>query len=122
VSGCGCEVDAAVAVLMRVSLVSSLVDAFAMVVAVVTAVGCVDVNGPVFGAVSLAGGAVVVASLGGNGSDVAVLAFSAAVLDAVITAFTAAIFVFRLDAFSRHFFLWFRLPCPGPGMLGVRTE
>jgi hypothetical protein len=54
--------------------------------------------------------------LGGNGSDVAVLVFSAAVLDAVIMAFTAAMFAFRLNAFSCHFFLLLRLPCPGPGI------
>jgi hypothetical protein len=102
--------------------VSSLVlfvAASADVVIVVTAVDCVGVNGRAFDAVLFAGGAVVVASLGGNGSDVARLAFGVAVFDAIITAFTAAILAFKLDAFSHHFFLLLRLPCPGPGMLNI---
>jgi hypothetical protein len=61
-------------------------------------------------------------SLGGNIVKVAVLVFGVIVLDAIIMAFTVAIFTFNLDVFSHHFFLWLRLPCPGPGMLGVRTE
>jgi hypothetical protein len=62
---------------------------------------------------------VVVALLGGNGSDVARLAFGVAMFDAIITAFTAAILAFKLNAFSHHFFLLLRLPCPGPGMLNI---
>ena len=57
-----------------------------------------------------------VTALDGSIAKVAVLAFAADVLDAVITAFTAVTFAFKLDVFSRHIFLWLRLPCPGPGM------
>jgi hypothetical protein len=31
----------------------------------------------------------------------------------------AVIFTFNLGVFLRHFFLWLRLPCPGPGILSV---
>ena len=57
--------------------------------------------------------AVVVALLGSNGSDAAVLAF------AIITAFMAAIFTFRLNTFSHRFFFWECFPCPGPGIPNV---
>jgi hypothetical protein len=80
----------------------------------------VGVNRPVFGAVPSGGGAVVVALLVGNSSDVAGLAFGAAVPDAIITAFTAAIFAFKLNTFLLCFFFWVWLPCPGPGMAKCR--
>jgi hypothetical protein len=54
--------------------------------------------------------------------SVAVLAFRAEVLDAVVTALAAAMFAFKSNVFSREFFFWLRLPCPGPGMLGIGTE
>jgi hypothetical protein len=111
--------DAAVAVLTRISSVVLAAGVFAVVVAVVTAVGCVIVTRPESGAVLLVGKAVIAASLGSNGIDVVVLVFGGSVFDAVMTAFTAAMFAFELDAFSRHFFLWLRLPCPGPGILSV---
>ena len=114
--------DAAVAVSTRVSLLASFVltaAAFAVAVAVVSRVA---VCGLISCAVSSVSSAAVVTALGGNVVMVAILAFGAVVLDAIITAFTAAIFAFKLDAFSRHVFLWLRLPCPGPGMLSVETE
>jgi hypothetical protein len=60
-------------------------------------------------------------AVGDDDFDAAVLAFGASVLGAISTVFTAAIFAFKLGAFSRHFFFWPRLPCPGPGMLAVET-
>ena len=84
----------------------------------VSSVGAVDVC-PALSEVSvLAGGMVLPGSLG----DVAVVAVGADVLGTVITALTAVVLSFKLRALSRHFFFWVRLPCPGPGMLGVRTE
>ena len=55
-------------------------------------------------------------------TQVASVAGTFAVLGAVVTVLTAAVFSFNLGALSRHFFFWARLPCPGPGMLGVRIE
>ena len=55
-------------------------------------------------------------SLGGNTVDVVIFT----VFNVVITAFTAAIFA--LSVFSHHFFLLLHLPCPGPGILSVRSE
>ena len=91
----------------------------------------VDDVAVVFGAVSFAGESAVVVSLG----NVAVLAvraavlgavataFTAAVLGPVIAAFTAAMFAFKLNAgFSRRFFFWECLPCPGPGIVGMRKR
>jgi hypothetical protein len=71
-------------------------------------------------AASSVSSAVVVTALGAI--RVAVLALGTVALGAVITALTAAIFAFNFSALSRHFFFWLRLPCPGPGMLGVKTE
>jgi hypothetical protein len=73
-------------------------------------------------AVSFADGVTAVVSLGSNVVDVAMVALGAVVFDAIITAFTAAILAFKLNVFSRHFFFWERLPCPGPGILSVRYE
>jgi hypothetical protein len=70
-----------------------------------------------FGTVTVAG-----SLLGDDNVGVAVLAVGVGVLDAVITALTAVTLALKLDAFSRHFFLLPRLPCPGPGMLSVGTE
>jgi hypothetical protein len=113
--------DAAVAVLTRVVLLASFVSTvagFAVVVAVVVVVaGSVAVYKLISGVASSVNSAAVVTALGGDVVRVVVLAFGAVVLDAIITALTAAMFAFKLDAFSRHFFLWARLPCPGPGML-----
>jgi hypothetical protein len=114
-------VDVAVAVSTCVALLALFVSTAAAFAVAVAVVGCIAVCELSCG-VSSVGSAAVVTSLGGNVVKVAVLAFGAIVLDAVITVFTAAIFAFNLDAFSRHFFLWLCLPCPGPGMLGVRTE
>ena len=58
---------------------------------------------------------VAVSLLGDDDVGVAIFAGGADALDAVITAFMAAIFAFRC-VFSRHFFFWARLPCPGPGI------
>jgi hypothetical protein len=85
----------------------------AVVVAVKTCVSSVMLVADMFAVVFIAGGAVVVSSLGSNSSD---MAFGAAVLDAIITVFTAVIFTFNLDVFSHHLFLWLRLSCPGPGI------
>jgi hypothetical protein len=114
--------DVAVALLMHVSSVVLAADVFAVVVTIVTDVGGVVVYRLPFGTVSFMGVTVVVASLGGNGADRAVLTFRGVVLDAIITVFTAAILAFMLSAFSHHFFFWERLPCPGPGILSVRYE
>jgi hypothetical protein len=65
--------------------------------------------------------AVAVSLLGDDNVGLAVVVVVAGALDAVIIAFTAAMFAFRC-AFSRHFFLLLRLPCPGPGMLTIKTE
>ena len=112
---------------MRVVLLASFVStaaAFAVAVAVVVVVvGCVAVYEPMIFAVSSVSSAAVVTALGGDVVRVAALAFGADVLDAaVITEFTAIMFAFILDALSRHFFFWPRLPCPGPGMLSVKTK
>jgi hypothetical protein len=77
----------------------------AMVVAVVVVAGSIAVYELFSGAVSSVSPAVVVTALGSNIVRVAVLACRADVFDAIVTAFTAAIFTFKLDAFSRHFFL-----------------
>jgi hypothetical protein len=76
--------------------------AFAVAVAVVGRVAVCDL---ISCAVSSVSSAVIVTALCGNVADIAVLAVKAAVFDAVITAFIAAILAFKLDAFSRHFFL-----------------
>ena len=55
-------------------------------------------------------------SLGGNSVDVVIFT----VFNVVITAFTATIFA--LSVFLCHFFLLLHLPCPGPGILSVRSE
>jgi hypothetical protein len=116
--------DAAVAVSTRIVLLASFVSTvagFAVVVAVVVVVaGSVAVYELISSVASSVNSAVVVTTLGGNIVRVVVFSFRAVVLDAVITVFTAAIFV--LSVFSHHFFLLFRLPCPGPGMLSVETE
>ena len=94
---------------------------FAVVVAVsVVVVGSVAVYGLVFGVGSSVNSAVVVTALGGNVVRVVILAFGVVVLNAIITALTAVMFAFKLDVFSRHFFLWLRLPCPGPGIAECR--
>jgi hypothetical protein len=106
---------------MRISLLASFVltaAVFTVVVAVsVVLVGIVAVYELVSGTVSSVSTAAVVTTLDGSIAKVAVLALGADVLNAVITAFTAVMFMFKLDAFSHHFFLWLRLPCPGPGIL-----
>lgn len=90
--------------------------ASAVVVVVVVVVACRAVYEAVLAVVSLTSDvAMISSSLGDDDFDAVVLAFGASVLDAVGTAFTAAIFASKMDAFSRHFFLWLRLPCPGPG-------
>jgi hypothetical protein len=127
VNGCNCEGtsfagDTAVAVSTRVALLASFVlvaAVSAMVVAVVVVAGSVAVYELFSGAVSSVSPAAVVTALGGNVVRVAVLACRADVFDAVVTAFTAIMFAFRLNAFSRHFFLLLRLPCPGPGIPNV---
>ena len=73
----------------------------------------------VFSAMLFASGVAVISSLGDESDDdfdMAVLVFGASVLDADSTAFTAIMFAFVLNTFSHHFFLWLRLPCPGPGI------
>jgi hypothetical protein len=107
---------------LLVSLVTLVEAASAAVAVVVAVVVWRAAYEAMLAAVLFACGVAIISSLGDDDFDMAVLAFDASVLDAIITAFTAAIFAFDLDAFSRHFFLWLRLPCPGPGMLGVRTE
>ena len=111
-------------VLTRVVLLASFVPTvavFVVVIAVsVVVVGSVAVCELVSCVVSSVGSAAVVTALGGNVVRVDVLAFGAVLLDAVITAFMATMFASKLAVFSRHFFLWLCLPCPG--MLSVRTE
>ena len=67
----------------------------------------------------VAGGSVAPMLLSDDVVDVAVVAVGADVLGAIITALTAVVLSFKLRMLSRHFFLWVRLPCPGPGMLGM---
>ena len=117
--------DAAMAVSTRVALLgllASFVGELAVVISVAGVTGCVAVYTLVFEAISSVSSAAVVTALGGNIVRVAVVAFRVVVLDAVNTAFMAVMFVFMLDALSRHFFFWPRLPCPGPGMLSVKTK
>jgi hypothetical protein len=94
--------DAAVAV--------SILVVFVVASAVVAVVECSSMYGIELIAVSFADGVTAVASLGSSVVDGAI------VLNAVVTAFTAAIFAFKSNAFSRRFFFWLRLPCPGPGI------
>jgi hypothetical protein len=60
--------------------------------------------------------------LGSNGADVA---FSAVVDGASVVSEAAAVAIAYTEVaflvLSRHFFLWARLPCPGPGMLTSRV-
>ena len=88
----------------------------------IAVVVCVAVCGLVFDAVSFSGGFVAPMLLSDDIVDVAVVVVGADVLSAVITALTAVVLSFKLHTLSRHFFFWVHLPCPGPGMLGVRTE
>jgi hypothetical protein len=125
VNGCGCDDtpfadNAAVAVSTHVVLLASFASVAAVsavvAVVVVAVVACKVVYEAVLTAVSFASGVAVISSLGDDDFVVVVLAFRTFVLDAVNTAFTAAMFAFSLNAFSRHFFLLLRLPCPGPGI------
>ena len=113
--------DEAVAVLTHIMLLVSFVltvAGFAVVVAVVVVVaGSVAVYKLVSGVASSVNSAAVVTVLGGNVGRVVVLVFGAIVLDAIITALMAVMFAFKLDTFLCHFFLWLRLPCPGPGIV-----
>jgi hypothetical protein len=84
----------------------------AIVAAVETCISSILSVADLFAVVFVAGGAIVVPSLGSHGSD---MAFGAAVLNAIITAFMAAMFALRV--FLCCFFLLLHLPCPGPGML-----
>ena len=96
---------------------------FAVVFAVfIVIVGSVAVYELFSGAASSLSSAVVITTLGGDIVRVAISAFRAIVLNAAIMVFMAIMFMFKLDMFSCHFFFWLRLPCPGPGMLGGRTE
>ena len=102
------------------SSVASFVAVFAVVAVLVVVVACAVVHKPGFGAVLFAGKSVAAVFLGCNVAGVADFVVRTTVpLGAVIMAFTAAMLVFILDVFSRHFFLWLRLPCPGPGMLSI---
>jgi len=107
---------------MAVAPLASLAALGVAAVAVMFIVGSGAVYGALLGAISFASGIVAVSSLGNDIVDVVVVTVGADVLGTVITAFMAAIFAFKLSAFSRHFFLWARFPCPGPGILSVGAE